>query len=171
MPAPATRTENSHSSIKSLFSPLVHNILFYIKVVCRCFTVTRTTSRADGKGWTHVWSKMARVNGGRGGGGNGPGKPQKPSSTEFLPNQVTFCILVCHIGFAILDFWILNSNSQSTTSKTPVLLLLIFFRLNYILYTKIQNFLHSTQTKNSIFYKLSGVFTSRVQIWGFVLES
>ena len=27
--SPATRTENSHSSIKSLFSPLVHNILLY----------------------------------------------------------------------------------------------------------------------------------------------
>ena len=55
------------------FSPLVHNILFYIKVVRRCFTVTRTTSRAVGKGWTHVWSKIARVNGGGGGGGKWPG--------------------------------------------------------------------------------------------------
>ena len=59
-----------YSSRTSLFSPLVHNILFYIKVVCCCFTVTQTTSRAVGKGWTHVWSKMARVNR-RGGGGGG----------------------------------------------------------------------------------------------------
>ena len=27
---PETGTENTHSSIKSLFSPLVHNILFYL---------------------------------------------------------------------------------------------------------------------------------------------
>ena len=30
--SPATRTENSHSSIKSLFSPLVHNILLYWRI-------------------------------------------------------------------------------------------------------------------------------------------
>ena len=33
MHSPAGRTENSHSSIKSLLSPLVHNILFFIKCV------------------------------------------------------------------------------------------------------------------------------------------
>ena len=100
------------------FSPLVHNILFYIKVVRRCFTVTRTTSRAVGKGWTHVWSKIARVNGGGGGGGgggvNGPGKPTRPASTEFLPSQVTFCILVGHLDspFRISEFWIQIRNQR-----------------------------------------------------------